>query len=317
MRPPKLTDKQKTRLKILEPKYISSIKKKDLHSAKELAFDIQNVFRPSGHITRLITIKNRLYELALELGELDFAIEGFKSGLMHLSSNTRVYLESSALLAICYLRKEEIEKAKPLIEEVLKNDNVIKSERTRKIFKLEMIDRFNEETALFSLKDKAIEYFTDDDLENEIMRIMTTLNEDEMFSSVGKSVPQHTKYLLFEVNEFSTKQLTFTERLGLPSSTDKLKDNEVGKTVFKSIKRVIYNSLCDKESEIYKTWFENGMKMVLSKGYIRTAVLSCFANLGIGIKLLAASIISLIIKLGLEVYCEHNKPTELMELRGK
>jgi hypothetical protein len=111
--------------------------------------------------------------------------------------------------------------------------------------------------------------------------------------------------------------LTSAERLCLPSPEEKLKDTEVGKTIFQSVKRVIYSSLCDSNSEIYKTWFENGMKMVLSKGYIKTAVLSCLASLGIGLKLLSASIISLIIKFGLDVYCEHYKPTDLMELRGK
>lgn len=317
MRPPKLTDKQKERLKILEPKFLKSINDKDLIISKELAFDIQNVLRPTGHITKLITIKNRLYELAIELNELDFAIDGFNSGLKHIAKNTRVYLETSALLAICYLRKEDLENAKPLIKEVLTNDNIIKSERTRKIFKKEMIERFDEEIALYSLKNKNIEHFTDDELENEISRIISTLNEDEIYNSLGKSVPQHTKYLLFQVHEFSTKQLPSAERLSLPSPEDKIKDNEVGKTIFNSVKRVIYNSICDKESEIYKAWYENGMKLILSKGYIKSIVITSLVNIGIGLKMLTASIISLIIRFGLDVYCEHYKPTDLMELRGK
>lgn len=317
MRPPKLTEEQKERLKRLEPKFLISIKDKEFETAKSLAFDIQNVLRSTGHTTKLITLKNRLYELAIDLNELDFAIMGINSGLKNVSDNTRVYLESSALLAICYLRKEEIENAKPLIKEVLTNDSVIKSERTRKIFRAEMIERFNEETALYSLKNKTMEHFTNEELENEVTRMISTLNNDEIFSSIGKSVPQHTKFLLFQVHEFSTKQLSSAERLYLPSPEEKLKDNEVGKTVFQSVKRVIYNSLCDSNSEIYKTWFENGMKMVLNKGYIRIAVLSCLGSLGIGLKLLSASIISLIIKFGLEVYCEHYKPTDLMDLRGR
>lgn len=317
MRPPKLTEKQKERLKILEPKFLDSINNKDFETAKSLAVDLQMVLRSSGHFTKLITLKNRLYELAIELNELDFAIMGINSGLKQVSENTRVFLEATALLAICYLRKEDIENAKPLIKEVLTNDSVIKTERTRKVFRAEMIERFNEETALYSLKNKAIEHFTDEELENEVTRIISTLTDDEIFSSLGKSVPQHTKFLLFQVHEFSTKQLPSAERLCLPSPEEKLKDNEVGKTVFQSVKRVIYNSLCDKNSEIYKTWFENGMKMVLSKGYIRTAVISCLASLGIGLKLLSASIISLIIKFGLEIYCEHYKPIDLMDLRGR
>ena len=317
MRPPKLTDKQKERLHILEPKLKKAIADRDLGAAKSLVVDLQNLLRPTGHFTRLIQSKNRLYELALEINEIDFAIRGFLSNRKLVSDKTRLYLEATALLAICYLRNEQIEKAKPLISEVLKNDTVIKSERTRKKFRQEIINRFNEETTLFSLKNKDKEHFTVDELESEIVNLIRQKNESEMYLVIGTNVPQHTKHLLFQVHEFSTKQLPFTEKLGLPSPEQKIKDKEVGKTVFQSIKRVIYNSLCDPKSEIYKAWYNNGMAIVLSKNYIRTAVLSCLTNLGIGFKLITASVIALIMKFGLEVYCERYKPTDLMELRGK
>ncbi len=42
-----------------------------------------------------------------------------------------------------------------------------------------------------------------------------------------------------------------------------------------------------------------------------------FTGLGIGIKMLTASVIALVMKFGLEVYCEKYKPTDLMALRGK
>ena len=119
------------------------------------------------------------------------------------------------------------------------------------------------------------------------------------------------------VYDYSIKQLPSYERLSLPSSEQKIKDSEIGITVFHSVKRVIYNSLCNPESDIYKAWFNNGVHLVLSKGYIRTAVLSCLVNLGIGLKLIAASIIALIIKFGIEVYCDRYKPIGLMEIREK
>lgn len=55
--------------------------------------------------------------------------------------------------------------------------------------------------------------------------------------------------------------------------------------------------------------------MVLSKGYIRIAVISCLVSLGIGVKLIAASIIALIMKFGIEVYCVKYKPLGLMDIR--
>lgn len=317
MRPPKLTDKQKERLKILEPKLKEAIAERNFGVAKSLVVDLQSLLRPTGHMTRLIQSKNRLYELALEINEIDFAIRGFKGNRQLVSDRTRLYLEATALLAICYLRKEQIENAKPLISEVLRNDTVIKSDRTRKKFRKEIINRFNEETALYSLKNKDQEHFTEEELESEIVNLITQKNESEIYLVIGNNVPQHTKHLLFQVHQFSTKQLPSAERLALPSPEQKIKDKEVGKTVFQSVKRVIYNSLCDPKSEIYKAWYNNGMAIVLSKNYIRTAVLACLASLGIGFKLITASVIALIMKFGLEVYCEKYKPADLMELRGK
>lgn len=317
MRPPKLTDKQKERLKILEPKLKEAIAERNFEIAKSLVVDLQSLLRPTRHFTRLIQSKNRLYELALEINEIDFAIRGFKGNRQLVSDRTRLYLESTALLAICYLRKEQIENAKPLISEVLRNDTVIKSDRTRKKFRKEIINRFNEETALYSLKNKDQEHFTEEELESEIINLITQKNESEIYLVIGNNVPHHTKHLLFQVHQFSTKQLPSAERLALPSPEQKIKNKEVGKTVFQSVKRVIYNSLCDPKSEIYKAWYNNGMAIVLSKNYIRTAVLACLASLGIGFKLITASVIALIMKFGLEVYCEKYKPADLMELRSK
>ncbi len=90
---------------------------------------------------------------------------------------------------------------------------------------------------------------------------------------------------------------------------------KVGKTVFSSVKRVLYNSLCDPKSDIYQTWFTNGMKAVLDKKYISAAVIAALSGLGIGIRALAISVVALIIKFGIEVYCEKFKPQNLMELR--
>ena len=86
-------------------------------------------------------------------------------------------------------------------------------------------------------------------------------------------------------------------------------------SLFGSIKRTLYKSLCDPESDIYKAWFSGGLKLLLNKAYITTSVISTMSGLGIGIKAIAASVVALIIKFGIEVYCEHYKPDGIMELR--
>jgi len=312
-----LSNKQKERLKILEPKLDISIQKRDYQTAKSLIHDIQTILRPTQHFVRLFQSKNKLFELAIELNDFDFAISGLRSNLEILNERTRIYLETISLLAICYVRMQEIEKAKPYIKEVLANQTVIKSERTRQKFHSEIINRFNEEIALCGLKNMTETTFDEDEIEREVMETIQRLTDDEIFSQIGNSTPKATKDLIFMVYDYSTKQLPSNERLALPSPEQKIKDTEVGQTVFNSVKRVVYNSLCSPDSEIYKTWFNNGMQMVLSKGYIRSAVLSCLVSLGIGIKMIAVSIIALIIKFGIEVYCEKYKPIGLMEIRGQ
>lgn len=314
---PSLSEKQKERLKVLEPKLDCAVRDRDYAAAKDLVADIQGLLRPTGHYVRLSQSKNKLFELAIELGDFNFAISGLQSNRTVLNDNTRIHLETTALLAICYTRMQEIEKAKPYIIEVLKNQSVIKSERTRQIFHSEIIERFNEEAALSTLKSDEKPIYNEEEIEIEVAKICQTLNDQEIYTQIGQSSPKSTKDLIFLVYNFSTKQLASAERLALPSPDQKIKDAEVGLTVFQSIKRVVYNSLCNPQSDIYKAWFNNGAGMVLSKGYIRTAVLTCLVNLGIGIKLIAASIIALIVKFGIEVYCTKYKPIGLMEIRGK
>jgi hypothetical protein len=310
-----LSTKQKERLKILEPKLDLAIYHRDYIVAKSLVFDIQNILRSIQHYVRLCISKNKLYELSIEFDDFYFAISGLLSNRQVLSERTRIYLETTALLAICYVRMQEIESAKPFIKEVLTNHTVIKSERTRRIFHSEIINRFNEEVALCSLKNSTHPEYDDAELEKDVIEIIQSLSEEEIYENIGKASPKSTKELIFQVYEFSTGQLSYSERLTLPSPDQKIKDAEVGMTVFQSIKRVIYNSLCNPTSEIYKTWFNNGMQLILSKGYIKTAVITCLVNLGIGLQLIGASIIALITKFGIEVYCEKYKPVSLMKIR--
>ncbi len=312
-----LTDIQKRRLKVLEPKLNQAIEDRDYDTAKALVYDLQGLLRPTGHYVRLCQSKNKLYELSIDKEDFNTAINGLLSNREVLNPKTRIHLETTSLIAICYVRMQEFLKAKPFIKEVLKNESVIKSERTRKIFRSEIINRFNEEVALCTLKSDSKVNFDEEEIEKEVVSIIQNLNDDEIFSSIGQSSPKATKDLMFLVYDFSTKQLPSAERLALPSPDQKIKDKEVGQTVFESVKRVIYNSLCNPKSEIYKVWYNNGMQFVLSKGYIKSAVLTCLASLGIGLKMIAASIIALILKFGIEVYCERYKPVSLMGIRDK
>lgn len=311
-----LSDKQKERLRILEPKLNNAIENQNFEIAKDIVLDLQTLLRPTGHLLRLIQSKNKLYELAIELSKPDFAINGLLSNEKVLNENTRIYLETISLIAICYLRTKDIASAQIYIQKVLKNHSVIKTERTRNVFHSQIISRFNEEVAIATLTSDKEVFLDEAEVEREAINIIQTLTEDEIFSQIGQRSPKATKDLIFLIHDFSTKQLPSAERLALPAPDQMIKDKEVGITVFDSVKRVIYNSLCNVESEIYKVWFNNGMQMVLSKGYIKSAVVSCLVNIGFGFSMIASSIVALIMKFGIEVYCTKYKPIYISEIRS-
>jgi len=312
----KLTEIQKNRLKSLDPQFKSAIAERKLDVAKIVIRDIRDVLNQTNNKTKLSQYKNQLYELALDSGDYDFAEKGFLEVRHLVNSTTRIHLEATALLAICYLRTEKYEESKVYIEEVLKNDKVIKTERTRNSFKKNIIQRFDEEVALFSLRDKT-NYAKYDiyELEAEAIKLIQSKNEDELFEHLGQNTPQHTKQLIYIIDEFSKKQLTYRERKLLPSPEEAIKDKEAGRTVFASFKRVIYNSLCDPKSEVYKAWYTNGASAVLDKKYLITAISGALAEISICIKALIVSAIALVIRFSLDVYCDRYKPISVIEIR--
>lgn len=235
-----LSEKQKERLRILEPKLNNAVKKQNFEVAKDIVLDLQTLLRPTNHLVRLIQSKNKLYELAIELNKADFAINGLLSNEKVLNENTRIYLETISLIAICYLRTKNIPSAQKYIQKVLQNHSVIKTERTRTIFHSEIISRFNEEVAMATLTSDQKVHLDEDEIEREAIKIIQTLTDDEIFSQIGQRSPKATKDLIFQIHDFSTKQLPSAERLALPSPNQMIMDKEVGMTVFESVKRVIY-----------------------------------------------------------------------------
>ena len=125
-KPPKLTEQQKRRLKILEPNLRNAVQNGDYDLAKQIVNEIQSLLRQSGHETRLMQSKNWLFEAAMESGNLQFAIAGLTGVQKKCNPRTRVYLEATALLAICHIRNENIDSAEPLIAKVLEKSKMHK-----------------------------------------------------------------------------------------------------------------------------------------------------------------------------------------------
>jgi hypothetical protein len=310
-------EKIQVRLDILMPQFKNSIRQKDFQLSKRLLAEIQPLLKNIKKNALLIEARNLLFELAVEKKEYDYAIEGFLMNRKLISKTTRLHLEATALLAITYLRIDEFEKAKPFIKEVLQNKNVIKTESTRNKFNEAIIQRFDEESALLSLKATNIEKADIDNIHSLASQKAQSLNEEQLYSELGSILPKATKEMLFMVHDFSKNQLTYTERLLLPSAQDAVKDDKAGKTVFSSFKRVLYNSICDPKSEVYKGWYTNAVGSVLDKKFITGAVVAALTGYGIGYIGLIIAAAALILRFGLDVYCERYRPAEIMELRRK
>jgi len=315
-RPPPLTDAQKRRIKSLEPRLRNAARTGNFANAKALAVELQGILRPTGHHMRLFQSKNWLYEAALEDDKIGLASQGFEGIRTAVKTSTRLYLEATALLAVCHLRKGDIEAAKPYMAEVLGNTDIIQSDFQRRSFKRRLIDRFDEEAILASLRDCGTEHLDASALEAAAGQLIQANTEDEIFLSLGEMTPEHSVDILLRIEEFALKQLPAGDLKYLPGPKERTERREVGKIVFSSFKRTLWRSLCDPDSDIYKAWFHQGMGVVLNKKYIGCAVVAMFSCFGIGIKALAVPATALLIKFGLEVFCDVYQPEALMEGRS-
>ena len=147
----RLSEEQKKALSKLEPVLRKCVASADLKRAKEIERKIQNLLEPTGHETRHLQAKNWLYETALEAGELSYAKLGLEETIEKSSPTTRLHLEAVSLLAICYLRERDIEKAKELVIDAVEKIYNIRTFWRRAQFYRRLIIRLEQESILVSL----------------------------------------------------------------------------------------------------------------------------------------------------------------------
>jgi len=312
---PNLTDEQKQKLAILEPRLREAADARDFEKAKAITLSIQNVLRPTGHETRLMQTKNRLFEVAMESGNLGTAISGFLGVRQKVSRRTRLYLEATALLAICYLRKRDLNSARPYMVEALSCENNIKSDVKRSIFKVALAKRFEEEALLASLSVEETEHLDIDKIQKEAGELIYTKHEDEILELLGSSVPDGALDFVQDVRDESMGLLTYDEKIKLPSPDYFKERKKLGRGILSAFQAVIWRSLCDKDSEVYKMWFTDGMKAVLDKKYLTVSIATALSGLNAGVYAIAVYLTALLIKIGLETFCNVYKPDNVMGLR--
>jgi hypothetical protein len=282
-KPSKLTEMQRQKLSLLEPVLREAARTGDYEAAERYALDIQGLLRPTGHVNRLMQAKSWLFEAAMESGNLQISESGFEGIRQKTAANSRLYLEATSLLAICYLRQRKLDKAGPLVAKVLASRN-IKSPSGRRRFLKHVVSRFEEEGLFGALQLSSSEHLDPGEIQEEAARLIQTKNEDEIFFEMGKSLPPAAVAILLKVDELAKRGLTTTEVHYLPGEAQIMETAELGRTMFRSFQRVLWRSFCDPNSKIYKAWFSQGLSFVLERKYIATAVSTTLLSFGIGDK---------------------------------
>jgi len=316
-KPPKLTDSQKRRLKHLESALRDAVEIGKLQRAELLTHEIQEMLRPTGHEARLMQAKNWLFEAAMEAGNIGYAISGFEGVRKKVSHATRLYLEATALLAICYLRKGDIKKAQPLIDEALSSLKNIRTDNQRRNFRVSIVKRFEEEGMLAALREIGAQPLNIDEIYLDASAVAEKKTKEEIIILLGESTPPSVVHFLERVSMISKKQLSYKEVLFLPSHQIDQKPLKLGQRVFSSLKHVVWKSLCDPESSVYKLWFTSGMTVVFDKKYLTTAIATTLAGYKVGAYGMVVYFGALVLKMGLEVFCDVYKPKPLMGSREK
>jgi hypothetical protein len=314
--PPSLTEAQKVRLAILEPALRTAVYGADYKRAKAIAADIQVLLRATGHETRLMRAKTWLFEAALNAGELYTAEAGFRGIRAKTAENTRVHLEATALLVVCLLRQRKISEAEPLIAMVL-HGKAIKDPDRRRNFLQSVTTRFELESYLSAVQGLGAETLSAGIIDAEAVEALRTKSEEELYAQIATALPREVIDFVCRVDRAARKQLTMTEVLYLPSPASMERKIEQGKSFFASLKLVIWRSLCDPQSEIYKAWYTEGIAHVLSKKYYAFVISATLIDLGFAAKAVAVPVTALLMKLGLEVYCERYKPGEILDSRNE
>lgn len=306
-----LTTDQKNKLAIWEPQLRACVRTADLERAKDITIKIQELLRPTGHETRLLQAKNWLYETAMEANSLTFAKMGFEGNLRKSNEKTRIHLEATSLLAICYLREGNFSKASSLISRAVEYISNIKSEERREQFHKRLIERLEEESILLGLKTDDFSPLELEEVNSHVIKLVMTKSENQIYIEMGNAIPKASIDILNGVRESYVLKLPGPDRKFLPPPIKEENKEELGKRANSALKRVAWRSICSPDSEIYKAWSQ-GLSVVYDKKYIAGSIVASFNSVNISIVMLAASAAALAIKFGAEVFCEAFAPKSLM-----
>ena len=299
------------RLRELEAELQVAVKRGRLEEAKRAVHNIQGLFPNDRRHHRLLRAKLWAFEACLDANELSLAETGF-IGIRKLASDqTRLYLEATAFLGICYLRQKRIEKAKPLVRETIRKARNIKSESKRRQFHKRFVERIEEESILAELIGDSEVQLDPQEIHGNAVRMLREKSQDEIIALIGQHIPEKGVRLLREVRKYSVRQLPVSSKKLLPAPAKAERPINLGRRALAVLRRIGWRALCDPDSTIYKAWAKR-LPKVYNEAYFASAIVATFANWKIGLPILVSGIVAIVMKYSAHEFCEWAKPEGLM-----
>jgi hypothetical protein len=303
-------------LRPLEAKLKQAVKLQDAPAAETVMQAIQNLLAPygSGH-HRLLECRLWYFESQFDANHIAVAESGFKGITSRAGAGSRLRLEASFFLGLCYLRQKQVAKAKIEFHVVFAQLNNISSADTRHLLQKRILERIEQESVLSTLIGVDEGPLKPEQIHDEAIKLVQK-PEGELFDLLARALPYGSIKLLEDVRTNALLQLSAPDRKLLPAPGQANQPAHVGKLVFAVLKRVGWKTLCDKKSPLFKLWSEK-VPAVYSAAYFATSVTQTFHNWRIGLPCLAAGVAAIAMKYGAQEFCDLAKPDSIMDARRK
>lgn len=284
--------------------------RRDLSELRKIVSELTPILRPIGQESRLNKFKLFYFELAFDLGYTDKAKEGF-AGIKKRTKMSRIHIEASGLLAICYLREGNLKEAKPLMQYVLSNQSIIKTTTRRLEFKRVFMRCFEQEGVVGSLRGLGRERLTVEGVA-EKASVLAEKDNKEILSQLGEKAPGEAFLFGKQLKAFIKKQLPSSERLLLTDKEVSIDAEQLGCSLFDAFKRQLYDGFCNPNSDTYKNFFDRPLKGLAWSTPIATHVVQVLRREDMCWWVLAVPLVSLFTKLGINTLCVQYKPRTIM-----
>ena len=299
------------KLRELEPKLQRASKYGQFNEAERIIKIIQKLFVNNRDHHRILQAKNWFFQAAFEDNRIDYAIQGFETIRIRANENTRIYLEATVLLGMCYLRKREIELSKKYIREAVISINNIRSDERRNQFQKRIIDRIESESILAFIASDTAPPLDQQKLHKDAIKLIQTKTETQIYEEVGSSIPKDVFNIINGIKDYSVKLLPSRDQKLLYPAKTTISNVTFGKKVLNSVKRICWRSVCDPDSQIYKLW-KNWIPEIYSKGYFVSAVAATYAKFSIGFPVLAIGLVAVLMRYSAREFCENYSPRNIM-----